>query len=89
MNSDEVGAYRLMTNMIQLARIVPPTKQAKQKAPKRIIMRGSDLWVIPKTTEVKREKRRTAAKWLTSASFLLRENAHRLPRPRSEGPRQR
>jgi hypothetical protein len=48
--------------MTQLAAMVPPTKRAKQKAPKRTIMRGSVRWVIPKTIEVKREKRRTAPK---------------------------
>ena len=52
----------MIRNMIQLAAIVPPTKRAKQKAPKRIIMRGSERWVMPKITEVKSEKRRTAPK---------------------------
>jgi hypothetical protein len=51
-----------MSHMTQLAAIVPPTKRAKQNAPKRIIMRGSERWVMPKTTEVQSEKRRTAPK---------------------------
>ena len=60
-----------MSHMTQLAAMVPPTKRAKQKAPKRIIMRGSERWVMPKTTEVKREKRRTAPKceMVTMPSF--------------------
>ena len=44
-----------MSHMTQLAAMVPPTKRAKQKAPKRTIMLGSERWVMPKTTEVKRE----------------------------------
>ena len=52
----------MMSHMTQLAAMVPPTKRAKQKAPKRIIIRGSERWVMPKITEVKREKRRTAPK---------------------------
>jgi hypothetical protein len=51
-----------MSHITQLATTVPPTKRAKQKAPKRIIIRGSVRWVIPKTIEVKREKRSTAPK---------------------------
>ena len=52
----------LMSHMTQLAAMVPPTKRTKQNAPKRIIMRGSARWVMPKTTEVKRAKSRTAPK---------------------------
>jgi len=52
----------LISHMIQLAAIVPPTKSTKQKAPKRIIVRGSERCVIPKTIEVKRAKSRTAPK---------------------------
>jgi hypothetical protein len=51
-----------MSHMTQLATIVPPTKRTKQKAPNRIIMRGSERWVMPKTIEAKRAKRRTAPK---------------------------
>jgi hypothetical protein len=52
----------LMSHMTQLPTMVPPTNRAKQKAPKRIIIRGSARCVIPKTIEVKREKRSTAPK---------------------------
>ena len=42
--------------------MVPVTNKAKQNAPKRIIMRGSERCVIPKTMEVKSENKRTAEK---------------------------
>jgi hypothetical protein len=51
-----------MSHISQLATTVPPTSMAKQKRPNRIIMRGSERCVIPKITEVKSEKRRTAPK---------------------------
>ena len=53
-----------MKYITQLAAIVPPTKRTKQKAPKRIIIRGSARWVMPKTMDVKSAKRMTALKWL-------------------------
>ena len=48
--------------MSQLAAMVPPTKRAKQYAPNRIIIFGSERIVIPKTTDVNRENRSTAPK---------------------------
>src|SRR5262249_51562038 len=50
----------LISHISQLATMVPPTKRAKQKAPNRIIIRGSERIVIPNTTEVNREKSSTA-----------------------------
>ena len=59
-------AYRtaqcLINHITQLAAIVPPTNSTKQNAPNRIIIRGSDLCVIPNTTEVNNENSRTALK---------------------------
>jgi hypothetical protein len=52
----------LISHIAQLATIVPPTKRAKQKAPNRIIILGSDRCVIPKTIDVNNEKRSTAPK---------------------------
>jgi hypothetical protein len=54
--------YRLMKYISQLAAMVPPTNMTKQKAPKRIIILGWARCVIPKTTEAKSEKSRTALK---------------------------
>ncbi len=52
----------LIAHIPQLARMVPHTNSTKQNAPKRIIMRGSERWVIPNTTDVNSEKSRTAPK---------------------------
>ena len=49
-----------MSHISQLAAMVPTTIRAKQKAPKRTILRGSERCVMPKTTEVKNEKISTA-----------------------------
>jgi hypothetical protein len=52
----------LISHITQLAAIVPPTNSTKQNAPNRIIIRGSDRCVIPKTTDVNSENRSTAPK---------------------------
>ena len=52
----------LISHITQLAAMVPVTNKAKQNAPKRIIMRGSERCVIPKTIDVNSENRRTAEK---------------------------
>jgi hypothetical protein len=48
--------------MIQLAATVQPTKSAKHQVPNWTIFLGSARCVIPKTIEVKREKRSTELK---------------------------
>ena len=58
----------MINHISQLAAIVPPTNNAKQKAPNRIISFGSDRWVIPKTTDVNSENSSTP----TSSNAWLR-----------------
>ena len=72
----------LISHISQLAAIVPPTNSAKQKAPNRIIIRGSERIVIPNTTEVNKEKSRTAPKCeiVTMPSFPWPANVRPLRR---------
>ena len=58
-----------MAYISQLMTMVDPTKMAKQKAPKRIIILGCARCVMPKTIEVKSEKSRTALKWVSMGLF--------------------
>ncbi len=75
--------------MTQLATMVPPTKRAKQKAPKRIIMRGSVRWVIAEDdrgeereekdcSEVRDGHERflpVASEWASTAEMMFRRPA--------------
>ncbi len=60
-----------MKYISQLAAMVPPHEDTKQKAPKRIIILGSARCVIPNTIDSQRANTSTALKWLRGHETFL------------------